>query len=224
MSIQDDMLGKALQKVLRKLVDLPVEKLRVIYDLLERLLGKEGERWFTALKLFLRQEHLWRVPTKISVITKGQTGEQFIRSLAEQGVKVGDRARQLLTGRKFITTNGVTHELVFMLGSDIGSTRYTNGGIRSYAQAFGYITPPPEVALYLREMISQDDMKQAGLSGIIVMHEPIADIKGNPRLLAALRRDDGPWLETYPGQPEHKWFFKHHAFVFLSRVIDGETQ
>ena len=48
----NDMLGK----VVAKLVGMPVEILRLIYDLLEKLGGKKGDQWRRELKFFLRKE------------------------------------------------------------------------------------------------------------------------------------------------------------------------
>lgn len=53
--MKKDMLGAAV----RKLVEIPSEMLGVIYDFLEKLLGSEGQEWFTELKKFLRKEKCW---------------------------------------------------------------------------------------------------------------------------------------------------------------------
>lgn len=47
-----DMLGRIVQKLAR----LPEEKLGPLFDLLEKLLGRDGDQWFVAFKLFLRKE------------------------------------------------------------------------------------------------------------------------------------------------------------------------
>ena len=60
--MSNDMLGS----VVRKLVMLPVEILGTIYDLLEKLAGKNGEKWFSDLKKFLRGEIITKV---VSFIT-----------------------------------------------------------------------------------------------------------------------------------------------------------
>ncbi|MBU4142712.1 hypothetical protein KJ590_01785 [Patescibacteria group bacterium] len=50
-----DMLGA----LIRKIVDLPLEMLNVIYDLSEKLSGEAGQEWLTELKKFLRKENCW---------------------------------------------------------------------------------------------------------------------------------------------------------------------
>jgi len=53
--MKKDMLGA----VVRKVVDIPVEMLGVIYDLAEKLLGESGQEWLVELKRFLRKENCW---------------------------------------------------------------------------------------------------------------------------------------------------------------------
>jgi hypothetical protein len=50
-----DMLGQ----VVRKIADLPLEMVRVIYDLVEKLAGEAGQEWFAELKKFLRKKNCW---------------------------------------------------------------------------------------------------------------------------------------------------------------------
>lgn len=50
-----DILGE----VVRKIVDLPVKKLGVICDLVEKMAGAEREIWFVELKKLLRKEKCW---------------------------------------------------------------------------------------------------------------------------------------------------------------------
>jgi len=50
-----DILGDAVKKI----VEIPVRMLGAICDLAEKLCGRDGERWFTELKRFLRKEKCW---------------------------------------------------------------------------------------------------------------------------------------------------------------------
>ena len=52
-----DMLGQAV----RKIVDLPNDRLGIICDLAEKLGGDSGQEWFTEEKKFLRKEKCWTV-------------------------------------------------------------------------------------------------------------------------------------------------------------------
>ena len=49
----------ALGNAVKKLVELPANMIGAIYDLLEKLGGKDGDMWLTALCRFLRKESVW---------------------------------------------------------------------------------------------------------------------------------------------------------------------
>ena len=53
--MEKNMLGE----VVRKIVDLPLETLGVIYDLLEKSSGEARQEWLEELKKFLRKENCW---------------------------------------------------------------------------------------------------------------------------------------------------------------------
>jgi len=87
--MEKDMLGD----VVRKLVALSSAMLVVIYDLLEKLLGGNGEQWFAALKRFLRKENPWPKLLKRLTTFKVPGAEQFVvadhfRVGNDKGVKI----------------------------------------------------------------------------------------------------------------------------------------
>lgn len=79
-----DILGK----VVRKIVELPVEKLRVIFDIMEKMLGSNGDNWFVEFKKFLRREKCWMdvvvepflklIYADTTLVIKAKTGERTI--------------------------------------------------------------------------------------------------------------------------------------------------
>ncbi len=94
-----DMLGN----ILRKLVLLPVEWLATVYDLLEKLAGKDGESWLEAQKRFLRKEDPWMehlidldaipfTPSKWSVAEHRQGG-QFVFNSRRIGLYLDDQQK-----------------------------------------------------------------------------------------------------------------------------------
>lgn len=52
-----------------------------------------------------------------------------------------------------------------------------------------------------------------GLWRIVVMHEPIQDSVGRPRLLGVDRDDDGDWLFAGVGRPDDRWY-RGDGFAF----------
>lgn len=68
-----DMLGA----LIRKIVDLPLEMLKVIYDLVEKLSGEAGQEWLTELKKFLRKENCWTGIVKDTFLRLISSGENL---------------------------------------------------------------------------------------------------------------------------------------------------
>lgn len=183
-------------------------------ELEDRLASKQGRMWLQAFNRFLRRENPWGTPITLDVTTDGRTGEQWVASLEEQGNRVSHYTKELLRSEKFVTTNGVTYQLVVISGDEFEDGVRTNQNIRAEAASRGYLTPSAEVAPYLREMVSDEEIKRMGFWALIVMHESIADSDGSPRLLGVDRRDDGHWLGTAYGEPDDGWS-RGYGFVFL---------
>jgi hypothetical protein len=150
----------------------------------------------------------------VDVTTNGRTGEQWIAHLEKQKYQVGNYAKQLLRNTKFVATNGITYTLAMIMGDEFEDADRTNENIRTEAYKRGYVDPSVEVAPYLREMFSDEDLKKMGLWALILMHEPIADSDGNLSLLGVYRGDDGRWLNACHGHPDNRWN-RDIGFLFL---------
>lgn len=187
-----------------------------ITDLIQKLSGKGGRQWLRALKRFLRRENPWSIPQNIEVTTSGRTGEQCITSLEEQGFRLGNLANELLRGEKFVATDdGTTHNLVVISGDEFEDGERTNANIRAEATRRGYLVPPMEVAPYLRELFSDEDLEQMGIWALVVMHESVTVSFGDARVLGVSRKDEGRWLFALCGRPDGRWG-REFRFVFLA--------
>ncbi len=152
----------------------------------------------------------------LEVVSDGRNGEQFIASLKEKGFRIGDYAMQVLRKKDFIPTKGTKYKPVVIFGKEIEEdSERTTENIRKIAKDRGYITPPAELAPLLREKISDKEIEEMGVWALIVMHEPIKDSGGNPKLLLLDRRDDGQWLDTCNDYPGRRWD-REDGFVFLA--------
>lgn len=69
-----DMLGA----LIRKIVDLPLDTIRVLCDLVEKLSGEASQQWLTELKSFLRKENCWTGVVKETVLRLISGGEELI--------------------------------------------------------------------------------------------------------------------------------------------------
>ncbi|MDD5566642.1 MAG: hypothetical protein PHH01_00405 [Patescibacteria group bacterium] len=184
-------------------------------DLEEKLSGAQGPMWLRAFKQFLRRENPWGIPNTIVITTNGRNGEQLIFDLRRQGNTIGRYAEGILYSTLLIVSNGKMYTLVIIPGDGFVDSQRTNQNIRAAAVARSYQTPPMELAPYLREKFSDEDLEQMGVRALILMHEPVAGL-GGPREVLGVRRhvcSDG--LLSYPGRPNHKWP-RGIGFVFLA--------
>lgn len=150
-----------------------------------------------------------------AIITDGRTGEDFIWTLRKNGYRVSDWARDVLRNPAFVTSSSVTYRSVVIKGEEFSDSERSSKNIRAEAKKSGYLTPPAELAPYLREILSDEETRKMNLWWLVNMHEPIKDSEGTPRLFDVSRRVDGLWLHaSYDDNPAGGWF--HEAgFVFL---------
>ena len=180
----------------------------------DNLAGKQGRMWLQAFNRFLRRENPWGMPITFDVTTDGRSGEGHIVSLDKNKFRVGDYAKELLRSKEFVATNGVTYKLAVIMGHEFEDAQRTDENIRSEAASRGYLDPTVEAAPYLREMISDEELKRMGLLALVVMHQPITGSYGYPSLLGLSRGGGGQWLNAYNGQPDDGWV-RGLGFVFL---------
>ena len=62
-----------------------------------------------------------------------------------------------------------------------------------------------ELAPYLREMFSDEDLEQMGIWALVLMHKPVAASDGDLRVLSVDRRGGGRWLDAYFGRHCLRW-------------------
>ena len=149
------------------------------------------------------------------VTTDGRTGEDFIRILRQNGYRVSDWARDILRQPVFVTTNGVVYKPVIIRGDEFSDNERTSKNIRAEAKRSGYLTPPAELAPYIREIISDEETRKMDLWWLVDMHKPIKDSEGTSRLFDVSRRVDGLWLHaSFDDNPKGGWF-REAGFVFL---------
>lgn len=184
-------------------------------DLDEKLAGSQGAMWLRRLKRFLRGENTIGVPKTFKVTTDGRSGERLIVDLEAQGDHVDGDAKGLLRGQGFIVTNGVTYKLGLIRGDEFEDEHRTNQNICAEALKRGYLDPTFELAPYVREMFSDEDMEHEGLWGMIIMHQPVIDSLNRLLFLGLRRRGRGGcWLDTFDGKPDRKWD-RGVGFLFL---------
>jgi len=195
---------------MKKIKQLSLERLRLIWDLLEKLGGKDAVRWTQGLKHFLRQENPWGVPLFFEVTTNGRSGRDWIIALKEQGFKLDLYPETFFRSNDFIATNGKIYKLALIIGDELDDDKRTNEDIRAEAAIRGYVDPPVELVPYVREMFSDKDLAEERLETLTVMHKPIR-VFGSLDLFGLYHNG---LLGSCGGRPEGG-AFRRDGFLFL---------
>lgn len=159
----------------------------------------------------------------LPVKTLGLTGPQWIMRLEKDGYRVSSYAKDVLNSPDYKPMKkGVQVELAFVSVKDMGKEWATTAEIQAYAASKGYEMPTPEIALLVREAMSDADMEALGVWYVAVLHAPIKDADGDPRVLNADRGGGGRWVSACWGGPGRRWAARG-AFAFLVPASSTET-
>jgi len=167
------------------------------------------------MQAVLEHRNPWEAPTGFEVVSDGRTGEQFIASLESASYKASDYAKDVMRKPPFVSTTGQKYKLVVIKGEEFEDDDRITSKIRAEADRRDYRVPPAEVAPLLRELVSDEEIERMGLYWLIVMHEPITDSDGRPRVLGIHRYGKGRWLNACHGRADGRWG-REGGFVFLA--------
>lgn len=181
----------------------------------------------------ISQEDVERVMAKLSersvsplqVVSNGRSGEQCISDLEDQDLQMNVVAERVVRSKEFITTTGIIYNPVIILGSDprLRNEDRTKEKIWAEGERRGFKKPPAEVAVLLREKLSDAAIQAMGsllLSKLVVMHEPI-NLDGLPCLLVLCRRPNcGDLYADYQNRPGDGAYCDT-GYVFLEDVPLG---
>lgn len=160
----------------------------------------------------------------LTVTTTGLTGKQWLARMEKGKYQVSSYAKDILLSKEFDAANlkkDISQEIVIVKASDVGQYSTTQQ-IKDYAKSKGYGMPTPELALLVRETISDEEMKELGVWYVAVLHDPIKDSDGDPDVLDSDRRDGGRWLDAYWGNPGAQWD-DDGSFAFLVSASGTQT-
>jgi len=156
----------------------------------------------------------------VKVTSNGRGGEEWITYLESKGFRLSKYANDVLRSEDFKATTGVTYTLAIIVGTAYTDRNRVSKKIRADAEKRGWLTPHPETACLLRELLSDAELEELDLWWIVTMHEPIKDFDGSPCLLYAARRGGGRWLNTAWSNPGGKWG-DDGAFAFLVSQVQN---
>lgn len=149
-----------------------------------------------------------------SLTSDGTTGEEWIVRLESKGFQIGDYAKSVLRSPDFHPTKGVTYQIAILKGESFENNDRTTQKIRVMGKKLKFITPHPEIACLISEAFTDAELEAMGLIWIVVMHKPIKDSGGGPRLLDANRGGNGRWLNAFYDKPDGKWN-REYGFAFV---------
>lgn len=142
----------------------------------------------------------------MTLTTLGLTGPQWITRLEKNGYRVSSYAKDILNSPEYKPMEkGQKLEVAFVTVKDMGKQYATTAEIKAYAAAEGYEIPSPEIALLMREALSDKEIEDMGVWHVAALHEPIKDSDGGPDVLDAYRGGGGRWVGTYWDNPDDRW-------------------
>jgi len=150
---------------------------------------------------------------RFTLISNGKAGEEWITHFTAKGLSVGRYAQSVLRYKNFKPTKaGTPHHIAVLPGKLYSDDGRITRLIRADAKKRKMTDPHAEVACLIRDMFSDEEIKEMGLDWIITMHEPIPDSDGSPSVLGTYRFSDCR-LSAYYGEPDRRWD-RDNGFAF----------
>ncbi|MEN9341763.1 MAG: hypothetical protein RIQ54_19 [Candidatus Parcubacteria bacterium] len=121
-----------------------------------------------------------------SVAYDGVTGKNLIKHLQDDGVSIGNYAKQVLHSLDLGSTSIVgktTTKIAVLPGKLFTDNHRTKNKICAEAKRRGFIEPPAELTCLVSDCLFSEDIQAMGLSCVVVMHEPIVGHDGDQVLL-----------------------------------------
>lgn len=152
---------------------------------------------------------------RFTVTSDGTTGPEWINRLENQGYRLSKGAKGILRSSDFMSTNGETYKVAVLMGSLFSESTRMTMKIRVGANRRGFVTPKPEVACLIREVLSDEDLEAMSLWWIVTMHEPVLAPDGSSLCLLGVGRDGvGRVLSPRWVNPSSAWN-RRGGFAFV---------
>lgn len=206
-------------------------QLNAMVKLLKKQAGEDGPDRFLRGEITVSEStRNWREQDGViyfSVTSDGTTGEDWITRLECKGFRPEKYAKSVLRSPDFKPTNGVTTEVTVFRGVLFEDTDRITKQIRVHAEKFTtsdkrkLTAPNAELACLIREKFTDKEIEDMGLVWIVVMHEPINDSDGDPRLLGADRGGDGRRLYAFYGRSDRRWR-REYGFAFAVSQVSPQ--
>ncbi len=154
------------------------------------------------------------------VVDRVSTGEEWIARTDAKGNRTDDYGKNVLRSKKFQTTPIGTYEVAVLKASSFSSDPTTKQ-VRAWGKGKKFSDPNSDIACFIREQYSDDELKEMGLWWIVVMHEPI--FSGDfSNLIGVVRGGDGRWLDACGAGSDGRWG-RNGGFAFLVSQVSLST-
>ena len=200
-------------------------ELGTIEAIVNKLGGMDGVHRFLSDEITVSEPvRSWREEDDViyfSVTSNGTTGEDWIKRLGENGLRLSGYAKSVLHSPDFKPTSNVTTQIAVLKGNLFPSDiKRTTANIRAETDRRKLLKPNAEVACLIREKFTDKEIEAMGLWWIVAMHEPIKDSDGYPYLLTAGRGGVGRWLDACWVKPDYLWY-REYGFAFAVSQVSA---
>lgn len=118
------------------------------------------------------------------VSSNNLNGEELIKDLKKKGVKLMDFTPSILNYYDFTDNHQYKYILAIVNVSELQldnncQSRNTMEKVKNFGEAKGYRAPDINVAISLREKITNEEMKKMGFKTLVVMHRPLLEPDGS---------------------------------------------
>lgn len=105
----------------------------------------------------------------VNIVSNGLTGQEWINKFESEGRNLSKEVKTVLNSKEFISTNGVVYNLVIVLGKHFQYGERTVSNVREFAYSKGFYKTRLEVACLLRDLLSDDKMRDIFLRALIIV-------------------------------------------------------
>jgi len=164
-------------------------------------------------ELVISEPSLWFLKNGIihfTVTSNGLTVQE--ETICSNGKKI--LVSRCVQGIKFRVTEGVKYPIVVIPSSFwLKDNERLTGNIFAEAKTRRWTMPKIEVGYLIRQMFTDQQIRQMGFGSIITMHESIEDYDGIHGFLGT-NPGDNPGLSMYFGTKPHSRWGIDHGFAF----------
>ncbi|MFC1623561.1 hypothetical protein ACFL05_00360 [Patescibacteria group bacterium] len=159
------------------------------------------------------------------ILGLGLTGPGMEDKLTSEGHSLSDDARSIFHSEHYVPCEkGKVYYPVVVPGKLFSDEKRTTKNVRAKGDSFNLIhgeSLPTELGTLVCISYTNEEIEAMGLKWLLVIHEPIEDSDGVPRLFGTDWIDSESWLVAYWDRPDHQCS-RGNGFVFFALQTSPE--